>query len=70
MTATPTARIPVPACPRCGSPAATRAGLTHNGMPSFRGPDCRRRHIAAPRKGRVTDDYNWLMNISAESRMC
>ena len=61
MTATPTDRAPVPPCPRCGSAAATRAGLTHNGVPSFRCPDCGRRYVAAPRKGRVTDDRKQLV---------
>jgi insertion element IS1 protein InsB len=61
MSDTTPSRPPVPLCPRCGSASATRAGLTHNGVPSFRCPDCRRRYVAAPRKGRVTDDRKHLV---------
>lgn len=61
MTAIPPEPDPVPSCPRCGAASVTRAGTTHNGVPSFRCPDCGRRFVAAPRKGPVTDDRKDLV---------
>jgi insertion element IS1 protein InsB len=46
---------PIPPCPRCAVGPVTRAGATHNGVPSFRCNGCGRRFVARPRKGPVPD---------------
>ena len=69
MSHIPPDRAPIPLCPRCGSASATRAGVTHNGVASFRCPACHRRYVAAPRKGRVTDDRKDLVRRRLGERM-
>jgi transposase-like protein len=60
---------PIPPCPRCGAAAVTRAGATHNGVPSFRCKDCGRRFVADPKKGPVTDDQKALVRRLLAERM-
>lgn len=47
----------------------TRAGTTHNGVPSFRCKDCGRRFVAAPRTGPVPDDRRALVRRRLAERM-
>ena len=60
---------PIPPCPRCRVGHVTRAGATHNGVPSFRCRDCGRRFVERPRKGPVTDDQRQLVERLLAERL-
>jgi transposase-like protein len=60
---------PIPPCPRCAGVSVTRAGTTHNGVPSFRCKDCGRRFVAHPKKGPVTDDRKDLVRRLLAERL-
>ena len=60
---------PIPACPRCAGASVTRAGTTHNGVPSFRCKDCGRRFVAHPKEGPVTDGGKALVRRRLAERM-
>src|SRR5688500_8048726 len=60
---------PIPPCPRCAGTTVTRAGTTHNGVPSFRCKGCGRRFVARPRKGPVTDDRKDLVRRLLAERL-
>ncbi len=69
MTDVTSESAPLPPCPRCGQAQVTRAGTTHNGVPSFRCKDCGRRFVADPKKGPVTEDEKELVRRLLAERL-
>ncbi|WP_246523381.1 IS1/IS1595 family N-terminal zinc-binding domain-containing protein [Gemmata palustris] len=53
MSKSATALAPIPPCPRCSGTHVVRNGANASGTPVFRCQACRRRFVAAPKKGPV-----------------
>ena len=58
---------PIPPCPRCSGNHVVRNGSNASGTPVFRCQACRRRFVAAPKKGPVGDtDQALVRRLLAE----
>jgi insertion element IS1 protein InsB len=59
-TETP-AREPIPACPRCHATHGVRNGSSRSGEINFLCRGCNRRFVAAPKKGRISEERRLLI---------
>ena len=58
---------PIPPCPRCSGTHVVRNGANASGTPVFRCRTCRRRFVAAPKKGPVGEsDRDLVRRLPAE----
>jgi insertion element IS1 protein InsB len=61
METAPPKPDPIPPCPRCHSTHVVRNGKSRSGTPNFLCQACKRRFVASPRKGPVSDQTKQLI---------
>jgi insertion element IS1 protein InsB len=54
-------RAPIPACPHCHATHVVRNGSSRSGEPNFLCRGCNRRFVAAPKKGKISEERKQLI---------
>jgi len=61
MPTEPQTRAPIPACPHCHATHVVRNGSSRSGEPNFLCRGCNRRFVAAPKKGKISEERKLLI---------